>query len=110
MSRKEPSSLDMSLEEQEHVRNALYFLRAKFGSWQPLARALHFEEQTLMQCANGTRGIAANMAFRVARFVNVAIDQLLVGSFPEPGVCPRCAYRLRWTAGGGKRRDRRPRR
>ena len=78
----------------ERVRNALYFLRAKFGSWQPLARALHYEEQTLVQCANGTRGVAAAMAFRLARFVNVGIDELLAGRFPEPGVCPRCAYRL----------------
>ena len=94
MSQKEPSTLDMTIQQQEHVRNALYFLRAKFGSWRPLARALHYEEQTMVQCANATRGIAAGMAFRVARFVNVTIDALLSGKFPEPGVCPRCAYKL----------------
>ena len=34
------------------------------------------------------------VAFRLARFINVGIDDLLAGRFPEPGVCPRCAYRL----------------
>lgn len=94
MSRKEPSTLDMTLPEQEHVRNALYYLRAKTGSWQPLAKMLRYEEQTLVQCASAVRGIAASMAFRIARAANITVDDLLTGKFPEPGVCPRCAYRL----------------
>ena len=94
VSRREPTTLDMTLAEQEHVQNALYFLRAKFGSWKPVAQMLRYEQQTLVQSANGTRGVAAAMAFRVARAVGIGIDVLLAGGFPEPGVCPRCAYRV----------------
>lgn len=88
------TALDLTSGEQENVRNAIYFLRAKFGSWKPVAKLLHFEEQTLVQCANGTRTVAASMAFRLARAVGVGIDDLIAGRFPEPGVCPRCGYKL----------------
>lgn len=94
MSRRTVTELDLRVEEQEHVRNALYFLRAKFGTWRSIARLLHFEEATLVQCANGTRPVAANMAFRLARVIALKVDDLLAGKFPEPGVCPRCAYRV----------------
>lgn len=88
------TELDLTKEEQDHVRNALYFLRAKFGTWKTIGRLLHFEESTLIHAANGMRTVTASIAFRLARMVNITIEHLLAGKFPEPGVCPRCAYRL----------------
>jgi hypothetical protein len=88
------TELDLTKQEQDHVRNALYFLRAKFGSWKTIARLLRFEESTLIHSASGLRTVSASMAFRLARTVNITIDHLLAGKYPEPGVCPRCAYRL----------------
>lgn len=88
------TELDLTADEQERVRNALFFLRAKFGTWKSIARLLHFEEVTLKQIAGGTRTVTASLAFRIARIVNVKIDDLIGGQFPEPGLCPRCGYRL----------------
>lgn len=93
MSKPTVTELDLSGNEQDHVRNALYFMRAKFGTWKSLAR-LHFEEITIVQSANGLRTVTASMAFRLARVVGITVDDLIGGRYPEPGVCPRCAYKL----------------
>jgi hypothetical protein len=93
VSAKPISTLDLTVQEQEHVRNALIFLRAKLGTWKCVARVLHFEETTLMNAANSKRTITANMAFRLARLVKVKVDDLISGQWPEPGLCPRCGYR-----------------
>lgn len=94
MGRPGITELDLSAAEQEHVRNALYFMRAKFDTWRSIARLLHFEETTLVQSANGTRTVTASMAFRLARVANVKVDDLIAGRYPEPGLCPRCMFRL----------------
>jgi hypothetical protein len=86
------STIDLTIEEQEHVRSALHYLRLRFGGWSPLARVLHFEETTLVHVGKGRRGVSAPMAFRIARLVKVKIDDLLAGGFPAVGVCPRCGY------------------
>lgn len=93
MSKPTVTTLDLTLQEQERVRNALHFLRVKLGDWRSLARLLHFEEMTLIQVGNGSRTATAAMAFRIARAVDVKIDDLIAGRFPEPGTCPRCGYK-----------------
>lgn len=94
MSRRPITELDLSREEQEHVRNALYFLRAKFGTWKSIGKLLHFEETTLINSANGSRTVTASMAFRLARVLKIDVDSLVAGRFPEAGTCPRCGYRV----------------
>lgn len=84
--------LDLTADEQEHARNALHFLRVKLGSWKAVTRLLHFEHMTVMQAANGTRTVTASMAFRIAKTLNVSVDAIVSGRFPEPGTCPRCGY------------------
>ncbi len=93
MSAREIKTLDLSLEEQEHVRNAIAFLRIKLEGWGPLAKMLHFDSTTLIHVVNERRAVCASMAFRVARFVGVGIDDLLAGKWPEAGMCPRCGYK-----------------
>jgi hypothetical protein len=88
------TEIDLTLEEQEHVRNALQFLRVKLGGWRPLMKLLKFEETTLIKSGNGSRTVTASMAFRIARLVGVSVDDLVHGKFPEPGTCPRCGYKL----------------
>ena len=94
MSKPTVTELDLTREEQEHVRNALHFLRVKLGGWRYLTKLLHFEEMTLIQSGNGTRTVTASMAFRIARVVGVPVDDLIHGKFPEPGTCPRCGYKV----------------
>lgn len=94
MSLRPPSEVDLTVAEQEHVRNALYFLRAKFESWAPVARLLRFKEQTLSQSASGLRNVSAALTMRLAKTVGVSVEALTSGQFPEVGTCPRCGYHV----------------
>jgi hypothetical protein len=85
------STLDLSIVEQEHVRNALMLLRTKFETWARLAKLLKFDETTVVKSAHGSRTIMASMALRTARLADVSIDDLLAGRYPARG-CPRCGY------------------
>lgn len=83
---------DLTAKEQQHVRTALRYLRHSLGSWQPLAKALCLEAESLSKIATGRRGVTASLALRVARFVDVAIDDLLAGKYLPTRTCPRCGY------------------
>ncbi len=89
---REISTVDLTIEEQKHVRNALIFLRVKLGG-KSLARLLHFDETTIVHVINEHRCVSASMAFRLARVVKVGIEDLLAGKWPEPGTCPQCGYK-----------------
>ncbi len=79
----------ISTKEQQHVRVALRFLRVRFGGWAALGKALKSGEETLSAVAS-KRPVSASLAFRVARLVDVGIDDLLAGAFPPAGSCPLC--------------------
>lgn len=88
-----PETGDLTKLEQAHVRAALRFLRARCGGWATLAKALHLGESTLGNVAGGHKAATPIIAFRVARFAKVGVDELLAGRFPEPGTCAHCGYR-----------------
>lgn len=77
---------DLTKEEQANVRTALRFLRARCGGWEAVAKALHLGRSTIGRAATPT------VAFRVARFAGVKIDDLLEGAFPPVGTCPYCGH------------------
>lgn len=41
---------------------------------------------------NGHRSVTPSTAFRVARVLDVAVDDLLAGRFLPPGACPHCGH------------------
>lgn len=82
---------DLTKEEEARVRAALRFLRTRVGGWAPLAKSLGFKQVTLTHVANG-QTVSASLAFRIARFVKVPVDDLLAGRFPAPGACPHCGH------------------
>jgi len=84
---------DLTREEQQRVRATLHFLRREVGGWKPLADALRYQPDTVEKVANarGGRNVTPTMAFRVARFADVKIDDLLGGRY-RPGACPHCGY------------------
>lgn len=94
MSGRGVTTLDLMVEEQEHVRAALHFLKVKLGTCKSLAKVLHFEETTLLNAWNAKRTVTANMAFRIAPLVGVGvgIDDLLAGKWLEANTCPRRGY------------------
>ena len=79
---------DLTPREQAHVRMSLRFLHAKFGSWEQLAKVLGFKADSLRH----DKPVSVRLAFRVARLVDVPIDDVLAGKFPSPGVCPYCGH------------------
>jgi len=93
MTAREITTNDLTLEEQEHVRNAIILVKAQFGGWKSLAQVLHFDAPTLIHVAKERRAVTASMAFRLARLLGVGIDDLLAGKFPGDGSCPRCGYK-----------------
>jgi hypothetical protein len=76
---------DLTPDEQRNVRAAVRFLRIRCGGWVPLTKALRLTRSTLQKV-----GATPVVAFRVARFVGVGIDDLLAGKYPPDGVCPHC--------------------
>lgn len=92
MSAREIATQDLTIDEQEHVRAVLQFMRTKLDGWEPLAKLLKFDTTTVLNAGNGRRTVTASMAFRLARIIGVPIDDLITGKWPEPGTCPRCGY------------------
>jgi hypothetical protein len=85
--------LGLTAKEQTNVKAALRFLRARCGTWATLAKALHFGESTLGNVASGHASVTPIIAFRIAKFARVGVDDVLSGRFPEPGTCPHCGHR-----------------
>jgi hypothetical protein len=83
---------DMTPKEQANVRTALLFLRSRCGGWEPLGKVLGFRDVTLRAVARGG-SVSASLAFRIARFASVGVDDVLRGNFPAPGTCPYCGHR-----------------
>ena len=46
----------------------------------------------IVKIANGSRSVSASMALRVARFLDVPMEDLLTGRY-RPGACPKCGHR-----------------
>ena len=82
---------DLTVQEQDCVRVALRFLRIRIGGWEQLSKVLGFKETTLTNVTRG-RTASASLAFRIARFVGVGVDNLLAGKFPPSGTCPYCGH------------------
>lgn len=93
MSDREITTADLTLGEQEHVRNAIIRVRLQFGGLKMLAQVLHFDHTTLIHVCKERRAVTASMAFRLARLLGVGIDDLLAGKWPGDGSCPRCGYK-----------------
>lgn len=84
---------DLDEKEQNHVRTALRYLRNRVGTWATVAKAVHSTQDTLQHtvCLHG-RPVSASMALRVARVLDVPIDDLLAGRFLPTGACPKCGH------------------
>jgi hypothetical protein len=83
---------DLTDKEQRAVRTALRFLRLRAGAWAPLAKALRYEMDSVQKVATGRKAVTPALALRVARFVDVPMDELLAGQWLSPRVCPHCGH------------------
>ena len=78
---------DLTAKEQENVRGALRYLRARYGTWENVAQSVGMKSHGLRLVVAG-RPVSASLAFRVARRARSTMDDVLSGRFP--GGCPRC--------------------
>jgi hypothetical protein len=84
---------DLSKQEQQHVRAALRFLRARMGDWKTVSKVVRASDSSLRRIASGDRAPGTTLTFRIAKFAKVGVDDVLTGRFPEPGTCPHCGHR-----------------
>jgi hypothetical protein len=89
--RKPPPPL--TAEEQEHLRVALVFLRARIGTWAMVAKVVRSKRANLrrVRAGNRIRGMRA-LARRVSRVVGVDASDVLSGRFLPSLTCSRCGY------------------
>lgn len=83
---------DLDAKEQQHVRAALRLLRNQLGTWAIVGSGLNIAGKSIEKVARGEKSVSASLAFRVARLLNVMVDDLLVGKFVPPGACPNCGH------------------
>jgi len=91
-------SSDLTLDEQEHVRAAVRFLRVRLGGLAKLAAAMGSNIGTVTAILR--RPVSAGLALRVARAAKVPLEDVLTGRWPPDGMCPHCG---RGGDDGGKR-------
>jgi len=72
------------------VRTALRYLQVRTGGWVTVAAALHCKADSISKIVSGRRNVTASLAVRVARLVEVSIDDLLAGKTLPPRTCPHC--------------------
>ena len=87
-----PQGGDLTSTEERNVRTAIKFLRVRFGTWAPLAQALRMKHTTLAHVVGGHKVVSPTLAFRVAKFARVAVDDVIAGRFPVEGTCPMCGH------------------
>lgn len=84
--------LDLTPEEQDHVRLALRFLHRRAGGWRVLSHAIGFARHSLTKVRGGEKGVSPRMLIRVAKLAGVPVDDILTGKFPPQGTCPNCGH------------------
>jgi hypothetical protein len=83
--------LSLTATEQQHVRVALRYLRQQVGGWDQVAKVLGIE--SINKIGQG-RPVTEQVAFRVARFCRVPVDDVVAGRFPGKPTCPHCGHEL----------------
>jgi hypothetical protein len=82
-------SLDLTLDQQAHVRKALRFLQVRAGGLKELAASLGIAHKTLGNVIS-TRTVTASVALRAARIACIPLEELIEGRWPKEGTCPHC--------------------
>ena len=84
--------MNLTAQEQRHVRTAIRFLRVRVGDLETLAKALHCQDDSLSKILRGSRGVTPTLAFKVARFAKVSFDTLIGGNGVPTGTCAHCGH------------------
>jgi hypothetical protein len=81
---------DLTPEEYANVRRALRFLRTRLGGSVKLAAALKANVRTVDKACHARGKPGAALAIRAARAAGVTVEDVLLGAWPPPKMCPFC--------------------
>jgi hypothetical protein len=80
----------LSLVEQENMRSLIRVLRARFGNWVSVERALPISHGMRVDVMAGRHEVSAAIAFRVAKAFDVSLYDVIAGPALPPGTCKHC--------------------
>jgi hypothetical protein len=81
---------DLTREEQQNVIATLLALRARFGNWFTVERALPISHSQRVEVTEGRATVSTTIAFRIAKLLEVSLHDVLQGiALPKP-TCPHC--------------------
>ena len=81
---------DLSRAEQQNVLDTLRALRARFGYWFTVERALPISHSQRVEMTEGRSEVSTTIAFRIAKLLEVSLHDVLQGlALPKP-TCPHC--------------------
>lgn len=81
---------DLSRDEQKNVLATLHALRARFGTWFTVERALPLSHSQRVEMTSGRSEVSTTVAFRIAKLLEVSLHDVIQGiALPKP-TCPHC--------------------
>lgn len=87
-----PLARQLTEDEQENVRVALRYLRARLGTWVRVARVTRMKRRTVRRLRAGWT-VRIYVAERVAATLGASVDALVTGRFLPQGACLHCGNR-----------------
>ena len=96
---------DLSIAEQENVRACLRSLRARFGDWRAVERALPVAHSLRVDMMSGRCEVSVTIAFRAAKVLNASIYGVIAGTALPPDTCMHCGKQAseHWRCAGEAR-------
>ena len=81
---------DLSLDEQRNVLACLHALRARFGNWFTVERALPLAHSQRVEITEGRTEVSTTIAFRIARLLELSLHDVIQGTALPKNTCPHC--------------------
>jgi hypothetical protein len=81
---------DLSRAEQQNVLDTLRALRARFGNWLTVERALPLSHSQRVEITEGRYEVSTTIAFRIAKLLEVSLHDVLQGIALPKKTCPHC--------------------
>jgi hypothetical protein len=81
---------DLSRDEQRNVLDMLRALRARFGNWFSVERALPMSHSQRVEMTEGRADVSATIAFRIAKLLEVSLHDVIQGVALPKSTCLHC--------------------
>ena len=83
---------DLSRIEQQNVLDTMRALRARFGNWLTVERALPISHSQRVEMTEGRTEVSTTIAFRIAKLLEVSLHDVIQGiALPKP-TFPQCGH------------------